>query len=128
MIASQTALTGYAIMWLYVMFDLPIETKKQCRIAARFRKNLMKDGFAMLQFSVYIRHCASNEASTVHINRVRAVIPEEGSVSILKVTDKQFGDTIHFVGRKRKPPPSAPFNLNFFNKKAQKILNGKLPR
>ena len=114
MIATQTALTGYAIMWLYVMFDLPVETKKQRGIAARFRKNLMKDGFAMLQFSVYIRHCASNEASTVHINRIRAIIPDEGVISILKVTDKQFGDTIHFVGRKRKPPPPTPVQLEFF--------------
>jgi len=114
MIATQNVLNGYAIMWLYVLFDLPTETKSQRRIAARFRKDLIKDGFAMHQFSVYIRHCASNEAATVHINRIKMMVPDEGLVSILKVTDKQFGDTIQFVGRKRKPPPKVPAQMEFF--------------
>lgn len=114
MIATQNVLNGYAIMWLYVMFDLPTETKNQRRVAARFRKDLIKDGFAMHQYSVYIRHCASNEAATVHINRIRLMVPEEGVISILKVTDKQFGDTIQMIGRKRKIPPKTPMQLEFF--------------
>lgn len=101
-------------MWLYVMFDLPVETKTQRHAAARFRKDLLKDGFTMHQFSVYIRHCASNEAATVHIKRIKNMVPDEGLVSILKVTDKQFGDTIQFVGRKRKPPPPTPLQLELF--------------
>ena len=114
MICTQETLNAYHIMWLYVMFDLPVETKSQRRKAAQFRKNLMKDGFGMHQFSVYTRHCASGEAAAVHIERVKQLVPEEGSVSILKVTDKQFGDTIHLVGRKTKPPPRAPQQLEFF--------------
>ena len=113
-LCSQTALNGYSIMWLYVMFDLPVENKHQRKVAARFRKDLLKDGFAMHQFSVYVRHCASNEAATVHIKRVKAMVPDEGLVSILKVTDKQFGDTIRFVGRKRQTPPPMPVQLEFF--------------
>ena len=100
--------------WLYVMFDLPVETKRQRKIATRFRKDLLKDGFSMHQFSVYVRHCASNEAAVVHINRVKAMVPDEGLVSILKVTDKQFGNTIRFVGRKREPPPPVPLQLELF--------------
>lgn len=101
-------------MWLYVMFDLPVETKTQRHAATRFRKDLLKDGFTMHQFSVYIRHCASNEAATVHIKRIKNMVPDEGLVSIIKVTDKQFGDTIQFVGRKRKPPPPTPLQLELF--------------
>lgn len=114
MIAAQTALNGYAIMWLYVMFDLPVETKSQRRVAAQFRKNLLKDGFCMHQFSVYVRHCASGESATVHINRIKNLVPDEGLVSILRVTDKQFGDTIQFVGKRRKPPPVIPVQMEFF--------------
>lgn len=112
--ATQEALSGYRIMWLYVMFDLPVETKRQRHRAALFRKDLLKDGFSMHQFSVYIRHCASAESAAVHIDRIKRMLPEEGSVSILKVTDKQFGDTIHFWGRRYKPPPAAPVQLEFF--------------
>lgn len=113
-LCSQDALCGYKIVWLYVMFDLPVETKTQRRRAAQFRKNLLKDGFGMHQFSVYIRHCASYAAADVHIGRVKNMVPDEGSVSILKVTDKQFENTIHIVGRKAKPPPAAPLQLEFF--------------
>ena len=111
---TQDVLNAYKIMWLYVMFDLPVETKRQRHDATLFRKNLLKDGFVMHQFSVYIRHCASQESATVHINRVKTMVPAEGLVSVLKVTDKQFGDTIHFIGKKRKPPPPEPIQLELF--------------
>lgn len=114
MTVSHDALNGYAIMWLYVMFDLPVETKQQRKVAARFRKDLVKDGFSMHQFSVYVRHCPSNEAAAVHVSRVKRMVPDEGLVSVLKITDKQFGDTIQFVGRKRKPPIPTPVQLEFF--------------
>lgn len=114
MICTQTALNAYSIMWLFVMFDLPTNTPAQRKRAAGFRKNLIKDGFSMHQFSVYIRHCASFETAEVHIKRVKAFVPVEGIVSVLKITDKQFGDTIQFVGRKTKPPPPAPVQLELF--------------
>lgn len=114
MLCSQEALNGYKIVWLYVMFDLPVETRLQRKRAARFRKDLLKDGFGMHQFSVYIRHCASYGAADVHVERVRRMVPDEGSVSILKVTDKQFENTIHIVGKKAKPPPMTPVQLEFF--------------
>lgn len=113
MTGEQTAINGYSVMWLYVMFDLPTETKLQRKHAAAFRKDLLSDGFTMHQFSVYIRHCASYEAVDVHVNRVRMMVPDEGVVSIVKVTDKQFGDTIQFVGRKTRVPEKAPVQLEF---------------
>lgn len=114
MLCSQDAICGYKIMWLYVMFDLPVDTKAQRKRAALFRKNLLKDGFGMHQFSVYTRHCASYGSADVHIERVRCMVPEEGSVSILKVTDKQFENTIHIVGKRARPMPAAPLQLEFF--------------
>ena len=114
MLCSQEALNGYKIVWLYIMFDLPVETKLQRKRATQFRKDLLNDGFAMHQFSVYIRHCASYGAADVHVERVRRMVPDEGAVSILKVTDKQFENTIHIVGKKSKPPPMTPMQLEFF--------------
>ncbi len=55
---TEIRLNAYHIMWLFVFFDLPVTTKIERKTAARFRKDLMKDGFTMMQFSVYIRHCA----------------------------------------------------------------------
>ncbi len=114
MIPSQLALSAYEIMWLYVMFDLPTDTKVQRKAAAKFRKNLLEDGFTMNQYSVYIRHCASYEAAMVHVGRIKNIVPNEGLVSILRITDKQFGETINFVGKKTQPPKPLPKQLEFF--------------
>ena len=82
----------YRIMWVLVLYDLPTDTKKQRKEAALFRKQLMRDGFGMFQFSIYLRHCPSSENADVHIRRVKSFLPEHGKVGILKITDKQFGN------------------------------------
>lgn len=112
---SENRLNAYHIMWLFVFFDLPVVTQKERKVATLFRKNLMKDGFVMLQYSVYIRHCASYESQVVHIKRVKAIVPETGMVSILSVTDKQYGDIVNFWGgKKKKKVPTEPLQLEFF--------------
>ena len=109
-----TAINQYKIMWLYVMFDLPVETKPQRKAATLFRKELLKDGFSMFQYSVYIRHCASKENAEVHIRRVRQMTPARGMVTILTVTDRQFGEMVTLYGAKEKPPPPTPLQLELF--------------
>ncbi len=111
---SQQRLNAYHIMWLFVFFDLPVTTKKERKMATGFRKFLLKDGFSMMQFSVYIRHCASKESAEVHIKRVRSFVPEKGQVSILCVTDKQYGKIVNYWGRKDSPMPDAPKQLELF--------------
>ena len=71
---SELRLNAYRIMWLFVFFDLPTHTKTERRHAAQFRKALEKDGFAMMQYSVYVRHCVSKENMEVHIRQVRKSI------------------------------------------------------
>lgn len=107
-------LNAYHIMWLIVFFDLPVSTKKERKVATQFRKALEKSGFTMMQFSVYIRHCPSKESAVVHTNRVKHLIPEHGKVSILKITDKQYGDIINFSGKETKLLPSTPQQLELF--------------
>jgi CRISPR-associated protein Cas2 len=74
-----------------VFFDLPTETKKDRKAHSVFRKKLIEDGFTMFQFSIYLRHCASKENATVHIKRVKTLLPEKGHIGIMCITDKQFG-------------------------------------
>lgn len=93
----------YRIMWVMVLFDLPTETKKDCKEHAKFRKHLLEDGFTMFQFSIYIRHCASRENADVHIKRVKNSLPEYGSVGIICITDKQFGEIeLYHCGKQAK--------------------------
>lgn len=100
-------------MWIFVLFDLPTDTKKDRKIANNFRKQLLKYGFNLFQFSIYIRHCPSRENAQVHINRVKNMLPKQGKVTILSITDKQFGNMHTFFGKKetKNPPPSQQLQL-----------------
>lgn len=104
----------YRIMWVLVLFDLPTETKKDRKAHAIFRKNLIRDGFTMFQFSIYIRHCASMENAAVHIKRVKSFLPEFGQVGIMCITDKQFGQIEIFQGKKTKAPNAPGQQLELF--------------
>ncbi len=110
----QTRLNAYRIMWLFVFFDLPTNTKKERKAAARFRKDLLTDGFVMMQYSVYIRHCASSESADVHQRHIENSVPELGQVSILRITDKQYGNIANFWGKLDKPLEPAPQQLELF--------------
>ncbi len=101
-------------MWLFVFFDLPTVTKTEKKKAAKFRKELEGDGFTMMQFSIYIRHCPSLENCEVHIKRVKSVVPDSGHVAILTVTDKQFSNIVNIWGKKSVPVAEAPLQLELF--------------
>lgn len=101
-------------MWLFVFFDLPVTTKTKRRAATRFRKRLLKDGFSMMQYSVYTRHCASRESAKVHKKRVKSFVPSDGHVSMLSVTDKQYGNIMNFWGARAKPVEKPPPQLEMF--------------
>jgi len=95
-------------MWLFVFFDLPTNTKKERKAASGFRKKLLKDGFSMMQYSVYIRHSPSYESARVHTQRVKSFLPNRGKVSILMITDKQFGMIHNFWGKAVEKPKHKP--------------------
>jgi CRISPR-associated protein Cas2 len=107
-------LSGYRAMWIFAMFDLPTDTDEARRQYTWFRKNLLKDGFTMLQYSVYVRHCASEENADVHYNRIKGFLPPDGEVRLVTITDKQFGRMESFWGKMRKPAPSQPKQLELF--------------
>lgn len=101
-------------MWILVFFDLPTETRKERKAAADFRKRLLLDGFVMFQFSIYMRHCASQENADVHIRRVKSFLPEYGKVGMICITDKQFGRMELFHCAKEEPPILPAIQLELF--------------
>ncbi len=107
-------LNAYHIMWVFVMFDLPVKQKKEQKQAALFKKNLEKDGFVMHQFSVYVRYCASLESAQVHIKRVRNFAPDAGRITILTITDKQYSNIVNIWGAIEKKKKPIPLQLEFF--------------
>lgn len=111
---SYEKYSGYRVMWLMVLFDLPTETKKERRLASKFRKILEKDGFNRFQFSVYIRHCPNKENLNVHKKRIKNAIPGYGKVAFFDITDKQFGRVEIFYNQKEEKPPLGSQQLEMF--------------
>lgn len=107
-------ISEYRVMWVLVFFDLPTDTKKERKAAAKFRKDLISDGFTMFQFSIYIRNCPSAENALVHTRRVKSYIPDYGKVGIICITEKQFDNMELFIGKKNSELPHVEQQLELF--------------
>lgn len=104
----------YRAMWIFVSFDLPVDDKIKRHQYTTFRNFLLKDGFVMMQYSLYTRPTPSREAAEVHKNRVRRNLPTTGKVMMYHLTDKQFSMMENFYGVSRSPLPSSPGQLMMF--------------
>ena len=107
-------ITGYRLMWVMAMFDLPTDTKRARKDYAQFRKRLLTNGFRLMQYSVYARPCPSRENAEVHVGRIEAHLPHDGEVRILVITDKQFERMRIFLGKKRRAVEQSPSQLELF--------------
>ena len=99
---------------MFTLFDLPVDSKAARKRYIRFRNVLLKQGFTMLQYSVYARYCASEESGEILKKRIQAALPSEGQVRILLVTDRQFGKMEVYYGKKREKVEDPPMQLSFF--------------
>ena len=101
-------------MWLFVMFDLPVLTKKERKQATEFRNSLLDLGFEMSQFSVYLKYCASGDKAESLGLQVRRHLPFGGKVDILSITDKQFANIQRFHGSTPVKRRARPRQLHLF--------------
>ena len=85
----------YKIMRMLCMFDLPVETEEQRRAYRIFRKELIEQGFIMMQYSIYVRVCPSREYAKRLENRIKK------NLRLLCVTEKQYSDMKLLVGSRQ---------------------------
>jgi CRISPR-associated protein Cas2 len=110
----EVALSGYRAMWLFAMFDLPVDEKELRREYAQFRKALLREGFTMLQYSVYVHYVRSEETEETLRRKVHIALPSHGQVRLVSVTDRQFEKMEIYVGKRRKPVEDPPMQLMLF--------------
>ncbi|MCL2386450.1 MAG: CRISPR-associated endonuclease Cas2 [Defluviitaleaceae bacterium] len=85
-------------MRILVFFDLPVKTKAERKVATKFRNFLLKDGYHMLQFSIYARVCNGTDAVEKHKKRLYNSVPDNGSIRMLVITEKQYQSIEILVG------------------------------
>ena len=111
---ARTSLSAYRIMWMLVMFDLPVVTAPERLAANQFRMRLLDMGFLRCQLSVYMRFCTSAAQVQTYCQRVEAALPHGGQVNIMQLTDKQYKRIISFQGRQVQAPKKTPDQFDLF--------------
>ena len=85
-------------MSVLVFFDLPVITEENKRAYRKFRKFLLKNGFLMLQESVYCKLALNSTAVRTIVDNVHKNKPEEGLIQLLSVTEKQYAKMDIIIG------------------------------
>lgn len=101
-------------MWNVVMFDLPVKTGLQRRDATRFRKLLIDLGWAMMQYSVYVRYVPIGVSLSRELQQVKLHLPPQGRVQIVAITDRQWSMAIRFINSAPTKPEEPPDLLSLF--------------
>ena len=89
---------SYRFMRMLVFFDLPTETPQNKREYTRFRKFLIKNGFMMMQESVYCKIILNANAQKAMLHNLEKNKPSDGVVQILTITERQFSGMIYLIG------------------------------
>lgn len=88
-------------MRIMVFFDLPMLTDKDRREYTRFHKFLLKNGFIMMQKSVYTKLIINNVTSLSVKQRIYNNLPKAGIVELLEITENQFSKIEYLVGKEQ---------------------------
>jgi len=101
-------------MWVFAMFDLPVDKPELRREYSQFRKALLRHGFTMLQYSVYVHYVRSEESDDTLRRAVHVALPSHGQVRVISVTDRQFEKMEIYFGKMRQPVEDPPLQLALF--------------
>ena len=89
------------VMRIILMYDLDFTSEESKKQYTRFHKNLIKNGYIMLQFSVYMRIITSESIAKNEINLLKKNLPKNGNIRIFKITNLQYSKMILLRGNKR---------------------------
>lgn len=101
-------------MWVLLMFDLPVVTKKQRTAASRFRNDLVASGYERVQWSIYARFCPTVQKAKRDGQAALAVLPPQGECRILYLTDHQWHRMVVVRHRNEAEPEAKPAQLAIF--------------
>lgn len=107
-------LSGYRMMWMFVMFDLPVVDRASSKAATRFRNFLLDQGFEMSQLSIYARFCNGKEQYETYLRRIETNLPGRGEVHVIGFTDRQYENIVRFSGQSRRRQRKNPDQLALF--------------
>ncbi len=106
--------SGFRCVWVFVIFDLPVGEASDKKEYVRFRTFLLEEAFMMLQYSVYARCYASEDAAKPVKKKIKSKLPPAGKVRVFSITDKQFEKMECYSSKKRAKGEDKPSQLALF--------------
>jgi CRISPR-associated protein Cas2 len=110
-------MSAFRIMWLMIMFDLPTKTRKQKRQYHWFHNELEKEGYKMIQYSIYAKIFNSSESANLGKNRIKEFVDKNvknGNIRMIQFTDKQFANMEVIIGEQPKEEKEEMVQLLLF--------------
>lgn len=101
-------------MWCLVMFDLPVKTKRQRKVATDFRNLLLDMGYCMVQFSVYARYTPTQAGNRATVRAIKENLPSKGVIRILHISDHQWSSALRFSSMQRDESEETPDVFTLF--------------
>ena len=113
-------LNRYELMWMIVLFDLPVIEKEERKEATKFRNFLLDNGFSMIQYSIYTKMFSGKDSCEKYYKMIKENLPTEGKVDIITITDKQYGNIISYKAAE-KSKKNSQNNCYYFDFLLKKI-------
>ena len=94
--------SSYRQLRAILIYDLPMVDDEDRNVYSLFRKNIIKLGFYMVQYSVYTKVLQNENSYYQLCSKIKSVVPDKGHIVVFKMTEKQYEDMIYFAGIKNR--------------------------
>lgn len=91
----------FRFMRVIVMFDILVNTSEEKRDYRVFRKWLIKDGFIMMQYSIYSKLVLNESSAKLLRKRIEEQKTKKGLIQVLQLTENQFQDIYCIQGKSK---------------------------
>ena len=87
-------------MRIILFYDLSMKEKNDIKSYNKFRKWIIKRGYIMVQYSIYVKIVNAATKVEYEIKAMKKVLPKYGHVRILRVSDTQYRNMEILSGQK----------------------------
>lgn len=88
----------YKQVRVLILYDLPMTEIEDRKEYTKFRRDILKLGCYIVQFSVYAKVIKNEIYYKSFIDKLKKILPKKGEVRVIKLTEKQYKDMIFLNG------------------------------
>ena len=90
----------YKQVRVLILYDLPMTEIEDKKEYSKFRRDILKLGCYIVQFSVYAKVIKNEIYYKSFIDKLKKILPTKGEIRVIKITEKQYEDMMFLNGSK----------------------------